>query len=112
MKYNFNGQAYPYNLLMALLFGLTTASSFHPGGVNTAFCDGSVHFVKDTVSSWPLNINPQSISVIPVGAQKAPTQPSGYSYGFLPSGTGQWQWGVWQQLASRNGGEVISSDQY
>jgi prepilin-type N-terminal cleavage/methylation domain-containing protein/prepilin-type processing-associated H-X9-DG protein len=27
-----------------------TASSFHPGGVNCLFLDGSVHFVKDTVN--------------------------------------------------------------
>jgi prepilin-type N-terminal cleavage/methylation domain-containing protein/prepilin-type processing-associated H-X9-DG protein len=27
-----------------------TATSNHPGGVNVAFCDGSVHFVKDSIS--------------------------------------------------------------
>jgi prepilin-type N-terminal cleavage/methylation domain-containing protein/prepilin-type processing-associated H-X9-DG protein len=27
-----------------------TAASFHPGGVNVAFCDGSVHFIKDSIS--------------------------------------------------------------
>lgn len=29
--------------------GLTTARSFHPGGVTVLFCDGGVRFVQDTV---------------------------------------------------------------
>jgi len=50
---------------------ISTARSYHPGGVNVGFVDGSVHFIKNT-------INP----------------------------------GIWRALASRGGGEVISSDQY
>ncbi len=46
-------------------------SSFHPGGVNCAFADGSVHFVKNTVAAQ-----------------------------------------AWWGLGTRNGGEVISADQY
>jgi prepilin-type N-terminal cleavage/methylation domain-containing protein/prepilin-type processing-associated H-X9-DG protein len=113
-KYNFSIPPYPYGLLMAELFGLTCATSFHPGGVNVAFCDGSVHFIKDSISSWQTTIVPTNVrtAVVPVGAVAAPTQPTGYFYGFVPSGTTPWQWGVWQQLASRNGGEVISSDTY
>jgi len=37
--------------------GAHTASSRHPGGVNVTFCDGSVKFIKDTVSAqtwWAL----------------------------------------------------------
>jgi prepilin-type processing-associated H-X9-DG protein len=41
---------------MAELFGLTCATSFHPGGLNVAFCDGSVHFIKDSISSWQTTI--------------------------------------------------------
>jgi prepilin-type processing-associated H-X9-DG protein len=33
---------------------MVAASSFHPGGVNTLFMDGSVHFIKSSVAfaSW------------------------------------------------------------
>ncbi len=47
-------------------------SSFHPGGANTLFCDGSVKFIKSTINRT----------------------------------------GVWWGLATRNGGEVVSADQY
>ena len=31
------------------------ASSFHPGGCNFAFLDGSVRFLKETINAWPYN---------------------------------------------------------
>jgi prepilin-type N-terminal cleavage/methylation domain-containing protein/prepilin-type processing-associated H-X9-DG protein len=51
--------------------GTFSARSAHPGGVNVLLTDGSVKFIKDTVS-WP----------------------------------------VWLALATRDGGEVVSADQY
>jgi prepilin-type processing-associated H-X9-DG protein len=52
-------------------YGAPSATSLHPGGVNVCFADGSVQFVKSSVSLQ-----------------------------------------AWWGLGTRNGGEVISSDQY
>ena len=51
--------------------GSAPPSSFHPGGVNCTFADGSVHFIKNTIAAT-----------------------------------------AWWGLGTRNGGEVVSADQY
>uniref|UniRef100_UPI0013EC3A85 DUF1559 family PulG-like putative transporter n=1 Tax=Aquisphaera insulae TaxID=2712864 RepID=UPI0013EC3A85 len=78
-----------------------SAMSFHPGGVNAAFLDGSVRFLKDSIDSWP--IDPAT------GLPKGVTKVAPYSTYALDASS---RFGVFQALSTRSGGEVISADQY
>jgi len=66
--------------------GLDDTSSLHPGGANFLFADGSVHFLKSILGD-------------------AGTRPDGSTI-YLPSSL------IFQALATRAGGEVISGDAF
>jgi prepilin-type N-terminal cleavage/methylation domain-containing protein/prepilin-type processing-associated H-X9-DG protein len=68
-----------------------TFASMHPGGANFSFCDGSVKFIKNSINSW----NSKAVTY------------SGGNYTL----NGQ-NYGVYQALSTRNGGEVISADAF
>lgn len=74
-----------------VVFGV---SSFHPNGANILMGDGTVRFLKESVSSWPID----PVSGRPVGSIH---QTDGLSS--LPPN------GIWQSLTTRAGGEVIDS---
>jgi prepilin-type processing-associated H-X9-DG protein len=93
---------------------IVSASSFHPGGGNFAFVDGSVRFLKDTVQSWP---------VLPLRTGACPEQvPAAVSVNVVSGFSCTWskfydvvpgnQFGIYQALSTRNQGEVISADAY
>jgi prepilin-type N-terminal cleavage/methylation domain-containing protein/prepilin-type processing-associated H-X9-DG protein len=83
---------------------VNSASSFHPGGVNVAFLDGTVRFVKESVDSWTFNPAtglPKGVTFAGAGGSDTPFA--------LATGS---KVGVWQALGSINGAEVISADAY
>ncbi|QEH32669.1 Type II secretion system protein G precursor [Aquisphaera giovannonii] len=82
----------------------TATASFHPGGANFAFLDGSVRFIKETINSWQLtDLSTNPPYPLPPGTTVG-------SYGESLLGTAQP--GVYQALSTRAGGEVISADAY
>ncbi|MGP0062332.1 MAG: DUF1559 domain-containing protein [Isosphaeraceae bacterium] len=66
--------------------GLDDPSSFHPGGANVVFADGSVHFLKNVLGDAGVN---------PDGSTR-----------YTPSSL------IQQALGTRAGGEIVSSDSY
>jgi prepilin-type N-terminal cleavage/methylation domain-containing protein/prepilin-type processing-associated H-X9-DG protein len=104
----------PNATLVGVFVANNCASSMHPGGLNVGFGDGSVRFIKDSISSWPHGGVANLYGALPsyyvetATVTYTPTLSITENLSFTAAA----QLGVWQKLATRAGGEVVSSDSY
>lgn len=86
----------------------------HPGGLNVGFGDGSVRFINDSISSWPNGGAANLCRALPSYYVDTATITSTPTLSITEnlSFTAAAQLGVWQKLATRAGGEAVSSDSY
>jgi prepilin-type processing-associated H-X9-DG protein/prepilin-type N-terminal cleavage/methylation domain-containing protein len=80
---------------------ISMVGSFHPGGANVGFCDGSVRFVKDSIQSVPYDPLSGDVPAFRL-------DPASSTYSIAP-GT---QLGVWQKLATRSFNEIVAADSF
>jgi len=79
----------------------SAVGSFHPGGANVGFCDGSVRFVNDSIQSVPFDPKSGDVPAFRL-------DPVSGTYSIAP-GT---QLGVWQKLATRSFNEIVAADSF
>jgi prepilin-type N-terminal cleavage/methylation domain-containing protein/prepilin-type processing-associated H-X9-DG protein len=80
---------------------ISAVGSFHPGGANVGFCDGSVRFVKDSIESVPFDPVTGDVPAFRL-------DPASGTYSIAP-GT---RLGVWQKLATRGFHEIVAADSF